>query len=59
MFISQNEVQLAALSDDELEELLHYYYWLTRVAPDIYLLRFVALVEETLRRGKTGDCGKD
>jgi len=38
--------QLAALSDDELEEGLHRYYLIITAAPSIYLERFVELVEE-------------
>jgi hypothetical protein len=42
----------AALSDDALEKRLRRYYWLTTAAPNIYLVRFLGLVEEVKRRGK-------
>lgn len=41
----------AALSDDSLEHRLRHYYWLARTAPNLYIGRYAALVEEANRRG--------
>ena len=42
----------AALSDESLEHRLRHYYWLTTEAPNLYIGRFAALVEEARRRDK-------